>query len=100
MAKESYEPIGAPDREPERPSLAERLVGPKLIGGGLIVAVAVWFVLVNNSPTRIHFWVVWVTAKLWMVLGGTFLAGLLAGYLLRVRTSRGGRKKKQQQQDD
>jgi hypothetical protein len=97
MAKEPYEPIGAPDREPERPSLAERLVGPKLIGGGLIIAVAAWFVLVNNSETRLHLWVVWVTAKLWMVLGGTFLAGMLAGYMLRRRTGRRGRNK---QEDD
>lgn len=97
MAKEHYEPIGAPEREPERPSLAERLIGPKLVGGVLIVGVAVWFVLVNNSPTRIHLWVAWVTLKLWMVLGGTFLAGILAGYLLRARTGRGGRKKKQEE---
>jgi len=81
-------PIGAPagDAGPkQRGAFAERLLSPKTIIGLLIVALAVWFVLANNSHTRIHLWVVWVTARLWVVLAVTFLAGMLAGYLIRRR---------------
>jgi uncharacterized integral membrane protein len=81
-------PIGTPPDEPDatrRRSMASRLTGPKAIIGTLIVALAVWFILVNNSRTRIHFWVVWVTAQLWIVLAGTFVAGVLVGFLMRRR---------------
>jgi uncharacterized integral membrane protein len=80
-------PIGArqPGGKP-RGAFTEKLLSPKIILGVLITALAVWFVLANNTQTRVHFWVVWVTAKLWMVLAGTFVAGLLAGYLLKRRT--------------
>jgi uncharacterized integral membrane protein len=90
----SIPPIGTPLDEPDarqRRSLTERLVTPKTVGGLLIVALAVWFILANNAHTRIHFWVVWVTAQLWMVLAGTFVAGMLLGFLLRRR----GRERKQ-----
>lgn len=82
-------PIGTPSDEPAtsgRRSLSERLVGPKPVIGLLIVVATVWFVLANTSHTRIHFWVVWVTAQLWIVLAGTFLVGMLLGFLLRRRT--------------
>ena len=82
-------PVGAPmaDSDPkQRGGIAEKLLSPKTIAGLLIVALAVWFVLANNSQTRIHLWVVWVTARLWIVLAVTFVAGMLAGYLIRRRT--------------
>ena len=78
-------PIGAPIDEPEtgrRGSLGDRLRSPKTIIGLLIVGLAVWFILANTSSTRIHFWLAWVTAQLGMVLAGTFVAGMLAGYLM------------------
>jgi hypothetical protein len=84
-------PIGAPAAEAgtrQRGALAEKLLSPKTIVGLVIVALAVWFVLANNSQTRIHLWVAWVTAKLWIVLAVTFLAGMLAGYLIRRRGAR------------
>jgi membrane protease YdiL (CAAX protease family) len=84
-------PIGAPTAEPgrkQRGALAGKLQSPKTILGLLIVALAVWFVLANNSHTRIHLWVAWVSAKLWIVLAVTFLAGMLSGYLLRRRGDR------------
>jgi hypothetical protein len=84
-------PIGAPDSEAdERRSggLRDKLLSPKTVIGLVIVALAVWFVLANNSQTRIHLWVAWVTAKLWIVLAVTFAAGVLSGLLIR---RRGGR---------
>jgi uncharacterized integral membrane protein len=81
-------PAGTPLEESgtrRRRSMAGRLATPKVIIGALIVALAVWFILVNNSRTRIHFWVVWVTAQLWIVLAGTFVAGMLLGFLMRRR---------------
>jgi hypothetical protein len=81
-------PVGAPiadSDERQRGRFAEKLLSPKTIIGLLIVALAVWFVLANNSQTRIHLWVAWVTAKLWIVLAVTFLAGVLSGYLIRRR---------------
>jgi uncharacterized integral membrane protein len=86
-------PIGAPD-EPEvrqRRSLTERLVTPRSIGGLVVIGLAVWFILANNAHTRIHFWVAWVTAQLWMVLAGTFVVGGLFGFLV----GRRGRDRKQ-----
>ncbi|MGH3415333.1 MAG: LapA family protein [Actinocrinis sp.] len=77
-------PVGAPTDEPEvreRGSMVERLRSPKTVGGLAVVALAVWFILANTSHTRIHFWFAWVTAQLWMVLAGTFLAGILVGFL-------------------
>jgi hypothetical protein len=78
-------PVGAPsaDSDPRRRgTFAQRLRSPKTIIGLLLVALAVWFVLTNNSHTRIHLWVAWVTARLWIVLALTFAAGMLAGWLI------------------
>lgn len=94
----SVPPIGAASDEPAtrgRRSLGERMVGPKPVIGLLIVAATVWFILANTSHTRIHFWLVWVTAQLWMVLAGTFLAGMVLGFLLRRRTRDRDRDRKQ-----
>jgi uncharacterized integral membrane protein len=94
VSEMSSPPIGAPTDEPEargRRSLTDRLITPKSVGGLVIVGLAVWFILANNAHTRIHFWVVWVTAQLWMVLAGTFVVGMLLGFLIRRR----GRDRKQ-----
>jgi uncharacterized integral membrane protein len=81
-------PIGAPAAESgprRRGAVAGKLLSPKTIIGLLIVALAVWFVLANNSQIRVHLWVAWVTARLWIVLAATFLAGMLAGFLIKRR---------------
>jgi len=79
-------PIGAPDLEsgagPRRPAFRDRLLTPKTVIGTLVLALAVWFVLANNTQTRIHLWVTWVTARLWIVLAVVFVAGALVGFLL------------------
>jgi uncharacterized integral membrane protein len=82
-------PVGAPPGEPavrRRNSLTAWLTRPKTVSGGLIVALTVWFMLANNAHTRIHFWVFWVTAQLWTVLAGTFVVGMVLGFLMRRRT--------------
>jgi hypothetical protein len=79
-----------PPADPVRPRgkfavLAERLLGPKVIVGLIIIALALWFVFTNNSEVRIHLWLGWVTARLWVVLICTFAAGVITGLLMRRR---------------
>lgn len=62
-------------------------VSPRLATGVVLVALAVWFVLINTRTARIHFWIPWVDAPMWFVLAVTFLAGAAAAWLL-------GRRKK------
>jgi uncharacterized integral membrane protein len=82
-------PIGTPavlePEERERGRLASWVRHPKTITGTIILALTAWFVLANNDETRIHFWVVWVSAKLWIAFVINFAAGLIVGYLLRRR---------------
>lgn len=84
-------PVGSPEQEPQRTRgdvLREKLVTPKVIIGGLITALALWFIFANNSKVRIHLWVVWVDARLWIVLLLTFVAGALVGYLFARRRAK------------
>jgi uncharacterized integral membrane protein len=57
----------------------------KQITAAVLVVLAVWFALVNRSSTKITFWLVDVAAPLWLVLAGTFVGGLAAGWLIRRR---------------
>jgi uncharacterized integral membrane protein len=82
-------PVGAPtaaNGQGERGRVAQWLRRPKTVFGLLIAILAIWFILANNTETRIHFWVVWVSTKLWVGLLCTFVAGLLIGYLLKRRS--------------
>jgi len=58
-------------------------ISPKLITAVVIVAAAVWFILVNKSRVDIYLWVPKLTAPMWLVLLLTFAGGLLTGLLLR-----------------
>jgi Na+/melibiose symporter-like transporter len=82
-------PIGTPavleTKKRERGRLASWVRHPKTIAGAVIVALTAWFVLANNDETRIHFWVVWVSAKLWIAFVINFAAGLIVGYMLKRR---------------
>ncbi|MFJ2738355.1 LapA family protein [Streptomyces sp. NPDC087440] len=60
-------------------------VSPRLVAGVLLVALALWFVLINNRSVRIHFWIPWAEAPMWFVLGATFLAGAATTWLLQLR---------------
>jgi LPXTG-motif cell wall-anchored protein len=64
---------------------AGRRIPPKAIVGLVIAAAVIWFAFANTRETGITFWVKTLTAPMWLVLLGTFLAGLLTGWLLRRR---------------
>jgi uncharacterized integral membrane protein len=86
-------PVEPPTRSSSRrasrkDALTDRLAGPKVLIGGLITIAAVWFIIANNSRVRIHLWVTWVSARLWVVLLLTFVAGALVGFLFARRRAR------------
>lgn len=76
-------PVGSQEPARKRESrLVERLATPKAFIAGLVTIAAVWFIIANNSQVRIHLWLTWVSARLWVVLLLTFLAGALVGFLM------------------
>jgi len=82
-------PPGGATKAGRKPSaLSEKLPSKKAMIGLIITLLAVWFIFANNSHIRVHLWVVWVSARLWIVLLGTFLAGAAAGWLLKRRTAK------------
>jgi uncharacterized integral membrane protein len=86
-------PVGSPQPERKRESrLAERLATPKVFIGGIVTIAAVWFIIANNAQVRIRLWVPWVSARLWVVLLLTFLAGALVGFLMGRRRAKAKRK--------
>lgn len=58
-------------------------VSPKLIGIAVILAAAVWFILVNHGTAHIRVWIPRVSAPMWLILMITFLSGLITGLLVR-----------------
>jgi len=60
-------------------------ISPKAIGIVVILAAAVWFILVNRGRASIYLWVPRVSAPMWLVLAITYLAGLVTGLLVMVR---------------
>lgn len=72
--------------------VADKLAKPKVVLGLVITALAIWFIAINNATVRIHFWVAWVSAKLWIVLLLVFVLGALSSYLLSWRRSRRARR--------
>jgi uncharacterized integral membrane protein len=86
-------PVEPPTRQSSRrasgkDALTDRLARPKVFIGGLITIAALWFIIANNSRVRIHLWVTWVSARLWVVLLLTFVAGALVGFLFARRRGR------------
>ncbi|HEY3868310.1 MAG TPA: LapA family protein [Actinocrinis sp.] len=69
-------------------SMADRLATPKALIGALITIAAVWFIIANNTRVRIRLWIPYVTARLWIVLLVTFVAGALVGMLFARRRAR------------
>ena len=65
-----------------------RFASPRAFFGLLITAAAVWFISANNSVVRIHLWLTWVGARLWLVLLLTFVAGGVVGFLMGWRRRR------------
>jgi uncharacterized integral membrane protein len=58
-------------------------ISPKVIVAGVILAAAIWFILVNRGRVSIHLWVPTVTAPMWLVLLITFAGGLVTGLLVK-----------------
>jgi uncharacterized integral membrane protein len=77
---------GGPGSARTKTPVSEKLLNPKSVIGLLIVVLAVWFIIANNTEVRVHLWVAWVSARLWLVLLGVFVAGLATGWLLKRRT--------------
>jgi hypothetical protein len=75
-------------RETDRSDRGSRFATPRAFFALLITAAAVWFIIANNSLIRIHLWLTWVSARLWLVLLLTFVAGALTGWLLGWRRRR------------
>ena len=82
-----------PPRRSTQDRISDQLAKPKVVIGGLIAIAALWFIIANNSRVRIHLWVAWVSARLWVVLLLTFLAGAALGYLGRRRGKAGDRRR-------
>lgn len=95
MTEHNPQSGGSRPPQSEKTPLNERLASPKAFLGILITAAAVWFIIANNTHVRIHLWVTWVSARMWVVLLITFLAGMLAGFLF----SRRRVKRKRQRED-
>ncbi|MEV7771346.1 LapA family protein [Kitasatospora sp. NPDC086791] len=60
----------------------------RYIGIGVLVVLAVWFLFANLDKVKIQFWVLTVTAPLWIALLATLIAGAALGWLLKGRRSR------------
>lgn len=76
----------APGNGQARPPAARRrwpALTPKTTAALVIVAAALWFILVNRATIGVYLWVPKVTAPLWLILLFTFIGGLLTGLLLR-----------------
>lgn len=86
---ENFQPVGSAPPERKRGSgLVDKLAAPKVVIGGVVSIAAIWFIIANNSHVRIHLWVTWVSAQLWLVLLATFVAGGLVGFLSGRRRSK------------
>jgi len=75
----------ATDQGQARPASKGRwpaVLTPKRTVAILIVAAALWFILVNRATIGVYLWVPKVTAPLWLILLFTFAGGLLTGLLL------------------
>jgi uncharacterized integral membrane protein len=80
-------PTASPGTGRKTAAVSAKLRNPKTLLGLLIAVLAIWFIFANSAQVRVHLWVYWVSARLWLVLLGTFLAGLATGWLVRRRTA-------------
>ncbi|WP_158299896.1 lipopolysaccharide assembly protein LapA domain-containing protein [Glycomyces paridis] len=60
----------------------------RLIVAGVIIALAVWFVLANTETVGVKLWLVKVETPMWIMITVVFLAGWAVGALLRRRSAK------------
>lgn len=60
----------------------------RLITAGVILALAVWFILANTEEVGVKLWLVRVETPMWIMITVVFLAGWAVGALLRRRSAK------------
>ena len=60
-------------------------VPTRVIAIGVLVVLAVWFLFANLEKVDIQFWVLTVSAPLWIALLATLVVGGALGWLLKGR---------------
>jgi uncharacterized integral membrane protein len=60
----------------------------RLIIAGVIIALAVWFILANTEEVSVKLWLVEVQTPMWIMITIVFAAGWAVGALLRRRSAR------------
>ncbi|MEY9848820.1 lipopolysaccharide assembly protein LapA domain-containing protein [Streptacidiphilus sp. MAP5-3] len=78
-----------PDSSPPLLKVKGVPVRAKPVAVGLIAVAAVWFIAVNTETVKMTFWVVDISAPLWVVLLVTLLVGAVLGkFVSKRRASR------------
>lgn len=76
-------PTGHPEAGAKHHSgLSDKMPSRKALLGLIITVLVAWFIAANRAHVRVHLWIVWFNARLWIVLLCTFLAGVATGWLL------------------
>ncbi|GAA2146596.1 LapA family protein [Glycomyces algeriensis] len=60
----------------------------RLIVAGVIIALAVWFILANTEAVSVKLWLFKVETPMWIMITVVFLAGWAVGALLRRRSAK------------
>jgi uncharacterized integral membrane protein len=60
----------------------------RLIIAGVIIALAVWFILANTEEVSVKLWLVNVETPMWIMITVVFIAGWIVGALLRRRSAK------------
>ena len=60
----------------------------RLIIAGVIIALAVWFILANTEEVGVKLWLVKVETPMWIMITVVFIAGWAVGALLRRRSAK------------
>ncbi|GAA2310233.1 hypothetical protein GCM10009853_079630 [Glycomyces scopariae] len=60
----------------------------RLIVAGVIIALAIWFILANTEEVGVKLWFVKVETPMWIMITVVFIAGWAVGALLRRRAAR------------
>lgn len=78
---------GVSQRSPDQ--ARGRKVTPRRVIAGVLIVLAVIFIVENREPVEIRLIVPLMTVPLWVALTGLFLVGCVAGWLLARRHASG-----------